>query len=94
MKQLPSNTVSADHKSINFRRQKQKFYSYLYSHTVTCTAASKALDIPQKNLTRYKRRLERAGVLWVVRRGICPVTGFTAGFLTTNPIIGESLKSC
>lgn len=46
---------------------------------------SKATGIPQKNICRYKRDLQQAGLLCEVRKGICELTKFRAYYLTTNP---------
>jgi hypothetical protein len=41
--------------------------------------------ITQKNITRYKRDLEKAGILWEIVKTTCKKTGFKAWYLTTNP---------
>jgi hypothetical protein len=55
-----------------------------------------ATGIPQKNITRYKRDLEKAGKLFEVEKKLCKQTGFRAWYLTTNPdlfpTIDEPLK--
>jgi len=48
---------------------------------------TEATGIPQKNLCRYKRELEKMGVLCVMYRDVCKHTGCKAGYLTTNPQI-------
>jgi hypothetical protein len=67
------------------RNQLRQFHKYLQKHTVTCSMAAKALGIPQKCLTRYKRVLELSGQLWEVKRQYCKLTGFPAWYLTTDP---------
>lgn len=76
-----------------FQNQKKLFFEYLIKHTVTCSMASKALNIPQKNLTRYKRQLENAGKLKACFKSICRVTNHRAEYLTTNPEIINTLRS-
>ena len=46
---------------------------------------SAATGIPQKNICRYKRDLEKAGRLWEIEKKLCKQTGFKAWYLTTNP---------
>lgn len=46
---------------------------------------SKETGIPQKNICRYKRDLEKAGKLWETEKIKCDVTGFKAWRLTTDP---------
>ena len=87
----PFNNVSTvDHKDTYFSRQRQLFFSYLRSRAATCTMAAKAIGIERPNCTRYKRELQKAGLLWEVGKGICPITHFPAMFLTTDPAKAES----
>jgi hypothetical protein len=62
-----------------------RFYDYLKTETATATMCALELGIPQKNICRYKRHLEKANKLWETKFDRCPVTGFEAWFLTTNP---------
>ena len=58
---------------------------------VTCTKKSLCLafNLTLESMCRRKRELERAGRLWIVRKGRCPITGEKGvQFLTTN----EKLK--
>lgn len=68
-----------------FLPQLNRFYEYLKTETVTATMAAVILGIPQKNICRYKRSLEKEGRLWETKFDRCPVTGFEAWYLTTNP---------
>lgn len=85
----PKTTSS---QSINNRHNKDKFYrnqlhtvySYLQNHIATATMVSEATGIPQKCICRYKRYLEKLGLLWEVKIGYCQITGYTASYLTTN----------
>jgi len=44
-----------------------------------------ATGIPQKNICRYKRDLEKAGKLWELEKKLCKQTGFRAWYLSANP---------
>lgn len=68
----------------NLLPQKEKFYLYLRDKIVTCSMVSKALEIPQKNLTRFKRQLEQSGLLWEVYKDYCEITGHKSWYITTN----------
>lgn len=68
-----------------FRAQTQVFYTYLQEHTATASMVTAATGIPQKNICRFKRELEKAGRLWQVDKKLCKHTGFKAWYLTTNP---------
>lgn len=66
-------------------RQKQTIFTYLYNNIATASMVSAATGIPQKNICRYKRDLEKAGRLYEIEKKLCKKTGFKAWYLTTNP---------
>lgn len=66
------------------KAQKKRFYNYLKKRIVSCTMASKALRIEQKCLTRYKRQLEKKGLLWQVFKHQCKHTNRRVWYITTN----------
>jgi hypothetical protein len=78
----------------HFVAQKTKFHNHLKKHTVTCSMAARAIRVPQKNLTRFKRQYQKAGLLVEVKKSVCRLTGFRAAYLSTNPdlIIAKKLK--
>lgn len=59
-------------------------FEYLQKHVATASMVSEATGIPQKNFCRYKRDLERSGLLAQVNRSACKLTGFPAWYLTTD----------
>jgi hypothetical protein len=65
--------------------QLKTIFHYLLGHTATASMVADATGVYQKNITRYKRDLEKAGRLWEIEKGICKKTGFKAWYLTTNP---------
>lgn len=71
-------------KDTYFVNQTKVYFQYLQNHIATNSMASKALNIPHKNLCRYKRELQDAGVLFEVYKGICKLTKFRATYLCTN----------
>ena len=68
-----------------FLAQKVVFYNYLLEHLATATMVTDATGIPQKNITRYKRDLEKVGRLKEVKEDYCKSTGHKASYLTCNP---------
>lgn len=72
-------------KDTEFKTQLKTIFVYLQRHTATAAMVSKATGVPHKNITRYKRDLEKAGRLWEVEKKLCKHTGFKAWYLTTNP---------
>jgi len=65
--------------------QIQAFNEYLSNHIATASMVAEATGIYQKNITRYKRMLEKSGQLWEVCKAKCKKTGFNANYITTNP---------
>lgn len=65
--------------------QLKTIFEYLQNHTATASMTAEATGIPQKSICRYKRNLEKCGLLCEVRKGFCELTKFRAWYLTTNP---------
>ena len=61
-----------------------KFYYYLNGCVATASMVERATNIKQKNICRYKRLLEKSGVLFQVYKTRCKVTGRSAWYITTN----------
>lgn len=57
---------------------------YLFKHTATAAMCADALNIRIPNVCRYKRELEKFGVLKIVKRSICQLTKHRADYLTCN----------
>ena len=72
-------------KDTDFKSQLKTIFQYLQNHIATASMVSAATGIPQKNICRYKRDLEKAGRLWEIEKKPCKQTGFKAWYLTTNP---------
>lgn len=85
MENQTSDQQKGQDKDTDYAAQKQVFYEYLKVNTETATQVSEATGIPQKNICRYKRELEEAGLLWEVREIPCPITGRMAWVITTDP---------
>lgn len=93
--QIPLLTIFKDMNSKTKKTQLQTILYYLQDYTVTASMLSKATGIPQKNICRYKKDLEKKGLLKEVAKRKCKVTGFPAWYLTTNivPIVPSKLES-
>lgn len=65
--------------------QLQTIFEYLQKKVATASMVTAATGVPQKNICRYKRDLEKAGRLWEVEKKLCKQTGFRAWYLTTDP---------
>ncbi len=89
----PNNTFQ--NKSKGFNTQLQTIFHYLQKHIATASMVSSITGVPQKNICRYKRDLEKAGQLWETEKKLCKQTGFQAWYLTTNPnnaLLNNQLK--
>jgi len=72
-------------KDTDFKSQLKTIFQYLQKHIATASMVSAATKVPQKNICRYKRDLEKSGRLWEIEKKLCKQTGFKAWYLTTNP---------
>lgn len=66
------------------KNELKRIYQYLQTYTATTAMISKALNIPQCNVCRYKARLLKKGKLIEVIKTKCKVTGYQATYLSTN----------
>ncbi len=64
--------------------QIKTIFHFLQKNIATASMVSEATGIPQKNICRYKRDLEKSGLLAEVRKGICELTKFKAYFITCD----------
>jgi hypothetical protein len=70
--------------------QLQTIFQYLKIHVATASMVTDATGVPQKCITRYKRDLEKADMLWEIEKKVCKKTGFKAWYLTTNPTLAPA----
>lgn len=70
-----------------FLGEVKTIFQELQKRPATAAMVSKATGVPQKNLCRYKRDLEKAGRLREIKKDVCEVTGCKAWYLTTDPTL-------
>jgi len=86
MGSTPNSPLNNSHsKDKDFNSQIKTIFLFLQDHIATASMVSDSTAIPQKNICRYKRDLEKAGVLWEIEKRYCQKTGFRAWYLTTDP---------
>lgn len=68
----------------NHYNQVQMLLEYLQNHVATASMISEATGIPQKNICRYKRKLEKEGRLFEVYKSRCKLTGHLAYYLSLD----------
>lgn len=71
-------------KDKHFQTQLKTIFEYLKEHTATASMVTEATGVPQKSICRYKRDLEKKGLLYEIVKKHCEITGFKAWYLTTN----------
>lgn len=71
-------------KNTNKSTQLKTIFNYLQNHIATASMVTDATGIPQKCITRYKRDLEKQGLLAEVKKGYCKITNHWAWYITTN----------
>ena len=81
----PNTPNSSDDKNRNKLTQLQTIFCYLQNRVATASMVATATGVPQKCITRYKRDLEKVGLLWEVEKKMCKETGFKAWYLTCSP---------
>lgn len=69
----------------HFKSQLQTIFEYLKENTATASMVTEYTGVPQKSICRYKRDLEKQGLLYEVEKKLCKITGFRAWYITTNP---------
>lgn len=84
-KESPITGLNSQSKDKLILTQLQTIFHFLKYRIATASMVSNATGIPQKNICRYKRDLEKVGRLWETERKLCKHTGFKAWYLTTNP---------
>jgi hypothetical protein len=81
----PGVSFDVEIKDTKFTSQTERFYDYLLTNICTASMVSDATGISQKNICRYKRQFEKAGLLWQVEKKFCQKTKHPAWYITTNP---------
>jgi hypothetical protein len=86
-----TNTQSLDFNDIRQGKyskcgnQLKTIFQFLKENTATASMVSFYTGVPQKSITRYKRDLEKQGLLYEVEKKLCEITKHRAWYLTTNP---------
>lgn len=83
--QLNSPKLKGQYKGKGYRSQKETIFHYLQENIASASMVSEATGVPQKNICRIKRDLEKEGRLWELEKKFCKQTGFRSWYLTTNP---------
>jgi hypothetical protein len=64
--------------------QEQEFKKWFERGIFTMKQVSVKTNIDRANVCRFIGRMKRSNSIYLVRKGICPITKDIAGFYTTN----------
>ena len=65
--------------------QKQRTAAAFYSRPKTMLMVAVETGIMRASICRYVSQLRRNDSIYLIRKGICPISKCRAGFYTTNP---------
>jgi hypothetical protein len=80
----PPTLSTCNGKDTKYQNETQIIFNYLQTNIATASMITATTGIVQKNICRYKRELEKMGLLWEMYNAPCKITGFEAAYLTTN----------
>jgi DNA-binding MarR family transcriptional regulator len=86
----PRKKLRKDKKKVT---QLQTVFAYLQSNVCTASMITDATGVKQKNITRFKRQLEKCGRLVEVRKDYCKSTGHPAWYITCDTSLSPKPKS-
>lgn len=72
-------------KSTHFQGQVKRVFAALYRQPKTMLMVSIETGILRANICRYVAEWEKQNCIRIVRKDICPISKYRAGFYTTNP---------
>jgi DNA-binding MarR family transcriptional regulator len=84
-RKAPKKSLDSQSKDKLKNTQLQTIFIYLSDKVETASMISDATGIPQKSICRYKRDLEKRGLLKEIEKKFCKKTKFKAWYITTNP---------
>lgn len=84
-----SSSVKVLGKNKKSNTQLKTIFQFWQKNIATAAMVSAATGIHQKNICRYKRDLEQAGMLWEIEKKTCVATGFKSWWVTTNPNLAK-----
>jgi hypothetical protein len=83
--QLNSPLHKRQGKSTQFQAQMERVFAAFKRQPSTMLMVSVETGILRANICRYVAKWEKENRIRIVRKGICPITKYRAGFYTTNP---------
>lgn len=84
---IDKNGTQSKSKGSNSCGQFQRVYDAFMERPKTMLEVSIETNILRANICRYVSKMRTHDQVTVVRQGLCPITKFRAGFLSTNPVL-------
>lgn len=76
--------MNSQRKDKQFNTELKTIFKYLKQNVCTASMLSEATGVKQKNICRYKRDLEKKGIVKELYKTNCKTTGFKAWYITAN----------
>ena len=85
----PEISLESQDKDRHFRQLQQTQIAF-FSQPITMMQAAKKVGVDRANVCRYVDVMRKAGAIWIIRKGTCPITrDRRVQFLSTNPKYAE-----
>lgn len=68
----------------HFKAQGERIFNAFYGRPLTMLQVAKLTDIERANICRRVAELRDENSIYLVRKGLCPITHHRAGFYTTD----------
>ncbi len=89
--QLNSPKYKGWGKDKHFEAQMKRVFAALYGQPKTMLMVSFETGILRANICRYVAQWKKENRIYLVRKGICPISKHRAGFYTTNPELFQAI---
>ena len=90
-KTAPVGTAFIHNESNHFLAQKQIVYENLKSYPKTMLQVSRCTGIERANICRHISTLKREKRVQLIRKGLCPISHFRAGFYSTDEALFKNI---
>jgi len=75
----------------HFQRQYQIVYQSFQQHPKTMLQVSFETGVLRANICRYVADMKAKGLIQLLRKSVCPITHYRAGFYSTNKTLFNKL---
>ncbi len=72
--------------NIRQKNQRNRIYFELFKRPLNTKQLHLITGIPREDICRRKRELEDEGLIKVIKKDFCPITGYYVQFLSADPM--------